>query len=156
MFQLNDLQNITDIVKIKAMLVPKEHGNFEVYVPKSTREYFSDPSAIAMDYALLAFAGQKLQEVAGSLSYVFISPDLHESVPFIVGDADAEDLANVLLELSYYYGFNDYGDDEEFSYMDIDQFVSDVNSGFIEAACPDFVAVSNEFFRRDEGEENDE
>jgi hypothetical protein len=155
MIDLLDLRDKTGIEEITKILVPEEDGTFEIYVPKSTQEFFSDPNEVAMDYAQLAYAGQLLKNICQEFNYEFVHPTEHESVLFTLKNLDVDELANALIELSYYYGLNDFEDEEEFTYEDIDQYIGDVNDGKTEAACPDFVEVCNEFFKRAEetGEE---
>lgn len=155
MIDLLEIRDKTDIQEIKKILISEEDGTFEIYVPKSTG-IFSDPDAVGEDYALLAFAGQELKDIAQEFSYKVVPPTEHESVLFTVEGVELDKLANTLLELSFYYGLNEFEDEDEFTYMDVDQYIADVNDGKIDAACPEFVEFSNEYFERGSEDNDDE
>src|ERR1700722_16498215 len=93
------------------LLLEQKEQPFEIYVPKETQRFFSERSAIASDYANLAYAGQRLFEVAKSFTYEKVPPDLHESVLFEVATENITGLAQALLDVSYGY-VNDHEDED--------------------------------------------
>jgi hypothetical protein len=74
----------SNIQEIVDMLLEQRSQPFEIYAPKSTQLHFSEQTAIADDYALLAYVGQRLKEVSDEFSYEYVSPNEHESVLFEV------------------------------------------------------------------------
>jgi hypothetical protein len=106
---------------------------------------FSEQSAIADDYALLAYVGQRLNDVSDEFSYEYISPDKHESVLFEVKTNKIEKLAETLLELSYNFN-NDPDPDEYIPFEDVNDFIDKVQALEITPACPDFIEVYMKFY----------
>ncbi len=102
MIEIQDIttSNIQDIIDI---LQGESDQPYEIYAPKSTQLYFSEDSAISDDYALLAYVGQKLHDIADEFSYGYVGPNQHDSVLYEVKVKDIQVLAKVLLELSYQY-----------------------------------------------------
>jgi hypothetical protein len=72
MIEIQEIKNVTteDIINL---LLDEKKQPFEIYVPKSTQLGFSSNENITDDYAMLAFAGQKLSEAANDFSYNYVS-----------------------------------------------------------------------------------
>jgi hypothetical protein len=146
MIEIQDIttSNIQDIIDI---LQGESEQPFEIYAPKSTQLYFSEDSAIADDYALLAYVGQKLHDIADEFSYGYVSPSQSDSVLFEVKVGDIQVLAEVLLELSYEFA-NTAGDE----YMPrevVYDFIDKIQKSEIVPACPDFVDDFESFNHKD-------
>jgi hypothetical protein len=143
MIEIQEIRT-TNIQEIVDMLLEQKLQPFEIYTPKSTQLHFSEQSAIADDYALLAYVGQRLRDVSDEFSYEYVSPDEHESVLFEVKTNNIEKLAETLLELSY--NFNNAPDSDEYiPFEDVNDFIGKVQALKIIPACPDFIEVFGEF-----------
>lgn len=152
-----EIQNIIDATKedIMNLLLSEEGNTFEIYIPKSTQMYFSSNENIAMDYAMLAYAGQKLKEVADEFEYNTVQPHQHNSVLFKIKPFSTEYLADALLEISY--GYENDPELEQYPYMElVDQFISDVEDLKIIPACPDFIDYYNDFIKQVEDNDDEE
>lgn len=137
MIQIQDIKSVL-IEEIVNLLLDEKVQPFEVYVPKSTQLFASTYRNIADDYAMLAFAGYKLNEVADEFSYSYISPANHDSVLFELKANNIEQLAETLLYISYGYG--NEPQDEEVSYLDdVYDFIEEVSKGRIMPVCSDFI-----------------
>lgn len=144
--------NIDDIINL---LLDKDEQPFEIYVPKSTQLYSSTSEDIANDYAMLAYAGQKLSEVADEFSYDYVSPSNHESVLFEIKTNNLKRLAETILNISY--GYDNEHDDEELYYLDdVYDFITKVTTKEILPVCPDFIEDWQEYNNVDEIEDGDE
>lgn len=142
-----EIQNIIDKdeKEIINLLLNEKEQPFEIYIPKSTKLYFSESSEIANDYAMLAYAGQRLSEVAQEFDYWYVSPVDHKSVLFEITAKDIELLANTILYLSD--GYNNPSEDG-FSYIDeVYSFIEKVKSKEIIPICPDFIEDYEEYSR---------
>lgn len=151
MIEIQDIidKNERDIIDL---LLDEKEQPFEIYVPKSTVLFGSTSSDIADDYAMLAFAGQKLSEVAEEFDYNYVSPSDHESVLFEVTTKDIQSLAKAILYISY--GYNNESDGDEVFYLDeVYDFIEKVNSGEVNPICEDFIEDFNEYYK--EIEEDD-
>lgn len=125
-------------------LLLSEGKPFHIFVPKETQLFYSSNNDIASDYAYLAYAGQRLAEISNSFNYEQIPPSAHESVEFILNVDNMDQLAEVLLEISYGYG-ND-PEKEDFSYFEIvAEFMDKVDDAEITPACPYFVKIHKEY-----------
>lgn len=143
MLDLQELQNLTE-GQIVELLLKQNLQPFEIYIPKSTQKYFSDPESIAIEYAELAYAGQRLSDISDSFEYEEVKPEDHESVLFKISISDLKKLAGTLLEISYGY-IND-SPDEEFIYAElVEEFLGDVEDSKIVPVCPYFIEVYKEF-----------
>lgn len=142
MIEIQDIVNdkIEDIIDL---LLNEKEQPFKVYIPKSTRLFFNESSEIANDYAVLAYAGQRLSEAAEEFNYWYISPVDHKSVLFEIKTNDIELLANTILYLSY--GYNNQ-QEIGFSYLDeVYCFIEKVKSKEIIPVCPDFIEDYEEY-----------
>ncbi len=137
MIEIQNVSNVTldDLVN---MLLDEKKQPFKIYVPKSTQLFASSHEDIANDYAMLAFAGQKLNEVADEFSYYYVSPSEHDSVLFEVKVKDIRRLAEVILFIST--GYNNVAVDEETDYYgEVYDFIEKVENREINPICPDFI-----------------
>lgn len=144
MIEIQNIQNARaeDILNL---LLAEKGQPFEIYVPKSTQLCFRPMKSIADDYAMLAFAGQKLSEAADEFSYSYISPVEHESILFEIKTNDIKQLAEAILLITY--GYNNAPEDEEIYYLDeVYDFIDGVNKGEIIPVCPDFVNDHREYY----------
>jgi hypothetical protein len=137
MIEIQEIRT-ANIQKIVDMLLEQKFQPFEIYAPKSTQLHFSEQSAIADDYALLAYIGQRLKDISDEFSYKYVSPNEHESVLFEVKTNNIEKLAETLLELSYNFN-NDPDSDEYIPFEDVYDFIDKVHALEIIPACPDFI-----------------
>jgi hypothetical protein len=147
MIEIQKIENVTT-EDITNLLLNEKEQPFEIYVPKSTLLFSSSSEEIAIDYAMLAFAGQKLSEVADKFSYNYVPPAYHDSVLFKVETNKIKQLSEIILFISYGYN-NDAPEDEEMDYpTEVDDFIDQVNAGKIFPACPDFIKDSQEYFKQ--------
>lgn len=149
MIEIQDIttSNIQDIIDI---LQGESDQPYEIYAPKSTQLYFSEDSAISDDYALLAYVGQKLHDIADEFSYGYVGPNQHDSVLYEVKVKDIQVLAKVLLELSY--EFSNTAGDEYMPRESVYDFIEKIQKSEIIPACPNFVD-DFESFNHEEVEE---
>ncbi|NDV80137.1 MULTISPECIES: hypothetical protein [unclassified Dysgonomonas] len=155
MIEIQDIQtnNIDDIIN---RLLDEKEQPFEIYVPKSTQTFSSSNRDIANDYAMLAFVGQKLDEVADDFTYYYVSPSAHDSVLFEVKTNNIKQLAETILNISYGYG-NDSEEDEIYFLDDVYDFIEKVITGEVVSVCPDFIEDYQEYNEyADESEGSDE
>ncbi|OJV81783.1 MAG: hypothetical protein BGO34_08325 [Bacteroidia bacterium 44-10] len=152
MIEIQDIQT-NDVDDIIARLLDEKAQPFEIYIPRSTQVFHSSNVNIENDYAMLAFAGQKLSEIAYKFSYHYVSPSDHSSVLFEIKTNEINKLAEVILDISYGYG-ND-PDGEEIYYLDdVYDFIEKVKKEEITPVCLDFI---EDYLRYNEsGAENDE
>lgn len=137
MIEIQNISNAT-IDDLVNLLLDEKTQPFEIYVPKSTQLFASSNENIANDYAMLAFAGQKLNEVADEFSYDYVSPSDHDSVLFEIKAKDIKALAEVILFISY--GYNNESEGEEVYYSDeVYDFIEKVEGGKVVPVCPDFI-----------------
>lgn len=135
-----EIQNIRNsaLSEVLNLLQQDSRQPIEVWIPKSTKEFFNSNEDIALDYAMLAFAGQRLKEISDSFSYDYISPSDHNSVRFEITTNEMNRLAEVLLYISY--GYNNEPVGEEIYYLDeVYDFLSMVECGEFAPACEDFI-----------------
>jgi hypothetical protein len=142
MIEIQDISNAT-IDDLVNLLLDEKAQPFEIYVPKSTQLFASSSEEIAIDYAMLAFAGQKLNEVSDEFSYYYVSPSDHDSVLFKIKAKDIRQLAEALLFISY--GYNNEFEDEIYYWGEIDDFIEKVKNGEIIPICPDFIKDHQEY-----------
>jgi hypothetical protein len=153
MIEIQKIKNLTteDIINL---LSDEKMQPFELYVPKSTQLFFSSNENIADDYAMLAFAGQKLSEIADEFSYSYISPANHDSVLFKIKTSDIKQLSEVILFISF--GYNNEPENEEIYYLDnVYDFIDKVNAGEIIPVCPDFVKNYREYSTQVDEDDSD-
>ena len=154
MIEIQDINNAT-IDDLINLLLDEKVQPFEIYVPKSTQLFASTYEDVANDYAMLAFAGQKLNEVADDFSYHYVSPSEHESILFEVKTNDINRLAKSILFVSY--GYNNEPHNEEIDYLDyVYDFIEKVNVNEIVPACPDFIEDYREYKEQANGEEDED
>ncbi len=136
MIEIQDIENSSkeDIINL---LLDEKFQPFEIYVPKETVLFSSSDEDIAHDYAVLAYAGQKLKEASDSFEYGYISPSEHSSVCFRILAKNIERLASEIFDISLWY-FNDFLEDD-FYLDEVYQFIEDVGNSKIKPACPDFI-----------------
>jgi hypothetical protein len=152
MIEIQEIKT-ANIQEIMDMLLEQSFQSFEVYAPKSTQLAFSEQLAIADDYALLAYVGQRLKDVSDEFSYTYIPPDKRESVLFNIKTNKIEKLAKTLLELSYNFN-NDLVSDEYIPFEKVYDFIDKVQTLEIIPACPDFIDIFREFVDESEKESN--
>jgi hypothetical protein len=147
------IQNIVDMVKedVINLLLDQKEQPFKIYIPKSTQLFSSTNRDIAIDYAMLAYAGQLLKNSSDKFDYEYISPDKHKSVLFEIYTKNIEKLADAILEISY--GYNNESDDvdEMFFHENAEQFLDDVNTEKLIPSCPDFIDDYNEYIEEEDG-----
>lgn len=154
MIEIQDISNTTidDLVNI---LLDEKMQPFEIYVPKSTQLFASTYEDIANEYAMLAFAGQKLSEVADEFSYYYVSSTDHKSVLFEIKTKDIKQLAETILFISY--GYDNEPEDEEIYYLDeVYDFIEKVKSDKIIPVCPDFIEDYQEYIEQANNSKNDD
>lgn len=148
MIELQDIRtnNVDDIINL---LLEEEQQPFEIYAPKSIQLYLSTSEDIANDYAMLAYTGQKLNEVADEFSYYYVSPSEHESVLFEIKTNNIKQLAEAILNLSY--GYSNEPDGEEKYYLaDVYDFIEKVLKNEIIPVCSDFIEDYQEYANKSE------
>jgi hypothetical protein len=153
MIEIQEIKNAVaeDIINL---LLAENEQPFEIYVPKSTQLFFSSNENIADDYAMLAFAGQKLSEIADEFSYNYISPANHNSVLFEIKTSDIKQLSEIILFISF--GYNNEPEDEEIYYLDeVYDFIDKVNAGEITPVCPDFIEDYQEYATQVDEDDSD-
>lgn len=141
-----ELQNIrtNNIDNIINLLLDEKKQPFEIYVPKSTQLNFSISEDIANEYAMLAYAGQKLSEGMDEFSYDYVSPSDHKSVLFEIKTNNIEQLAETIFNLSY--GYNNEPEGEEIYYFDdVYDFIEKVLKKEIIPVCSDFMEDYQEY-----------
>lgn len=162
MIDLPDLEDM-NVEQIKSLLIVENSNIIEIYLPKTTQQYFNEPADIAYDYAYAAYAAQELSKVSNILEYEFAEPAEFESYMFKINFEDPELLAETLYEISSLYGFNEVDadgedDDErgsdEPNIEDVNQFIYEVENGQITSVCPDIVEIYAQFIPA--GEDDDE
>ena len=149
MIEIQNVSNTTldDLVN---MLLDEKKQPFKIYVPKFTQLFASSHEDIANDYAMLAFAGQKLNEVADEFSYYYVPPSDHDSVLFEVKAKDIRRLAEVILFIST--GYNNEAENEETDYSgEVYDFIEKVEKRTINPICPDFIEDYQDHVVTDEG-----
>jgi hypothetical protein len=155
MIEIQDVQT-NDIDDIINRLLGEKEQPFEIYVPKSTQTFASSNRDIANDYAMLAFVGQKLNEVADDFTYYYVSPSAHDSVLFEVKTKKIKQLAETILNISYGYS-NDSEEDEIYFLDDVYDFIEKVTTGEVISVCPEFIEDYQEYNGyADESEGSDE
>lgn len=151
-----EIQNIsnTTIDDLVNLLLDEKTQPFEIYVPKSTQLFASSNEDIANDYAMLAFAGQKLSEVADEFSYYYVSPSDHDSILFEIKAKDLKPLAETILFISY--GYNNEPEGEEIYYLDeVYDFIEQVEEDKSSAVCPDFIEGYREYSQVTDDKDDD-
>jgi hypothetical protein len=157
MIDLPDLEGL-DIEQIKSLLTGEKSSTIEIYLPKTTQQYFNEAVDIAYDYAFAAYSAQELSRVSGILKYHFAEPAEFESYMFTINFSDPDILAETLYQISCLYGFNETSKDDndeeneigEPNIEDVDQFLYEVESGQVIAVCPDIVQVYIQFIPAEE------
>lgn len=162
MIELQDLEGISHEGLVD-LLLDQNTQPFEIYIPKTTRQFHSPSGAIAYDYAYLAYSGQLLGDAAQQFFYEEVTPDLHESVLFRVSTSNITGLAAALIQIAFLYGFvpNPDGeeDDDENSLMraeTVEDFLDKVESRALVPFCPYFIEVYNDFNTNDEDDQEDD
>lgn len=150
-----DLANIKNANKedIVSLLVLEQTNEFEIYVPKYTQQFFSEREEIAYDYLRLAFAGQLLNSIEGNIEYEDVSPTEHESIGFTLNTSKIDELAEVLLLLSYGYENGDEEESEIFS-DSLYEFLDETPEEQI--ICSEFIDYFKEFSQEEDSDENEE
>jgi hypothetical protein len=137
-------------------LVDKENTtDYEIFVPKSAKLFFSEKSEMVADYVEAAYSGQQLANIAEAFDYDPVSPETYESILFEVRTSDIDKLTDTILQITYVY-VNDHPEDESFR-DELYQYIDDVNEGKIQPACPYFIEIINEIANEieEENEDND-
>lgn len=150
MLELQDFKNLTkdDILKL---LEEQNSTSLEIAVPKETKEFFSERFAISIDYGNLAYAGQRLSELATDFQYSKVPPSEHESAIFTVTVSDLALLAETLLEISY--GYVNDPEDEDFSFDEmVEDFLYQVDQEEVTPACPYFIEIYKEYMDEEENQ----
>lgn len=143
MIEIQDITALTheDIVN----LLLEEGQPFEIYLPKSSQQFFSSTQDLAIDSAEAAYAGQLLSEVADEFEYDYVSPAEHKSVRFTIKCSNILKLSEVLYEISFACGREYEDSDPETFYMLATYFLEDVQEGRVEPKCPEFAEDFFEF-----------
>ena len=135
------------VEEIITLLKSENTDNFEIAVPKSSQEFFSERESIARDHLYLAYAGQLFSEIAETFSYDHITPDVHQSVVFYIKPGNIEELAEVILNISY--GCENGDEDDQWNFSeDLNCFEDDLQT--TKLACPEFIEYFNEFSDEEE------
>lgn len=113
----------------------KKDSKLEIYVPKSTQQFFSASENIANEYITLATVGQILSEASSVFGYEQVPPTIHESVLFEVIPKSIDEFANALYETSFFYTDN-LGDEED------GLFISEKIGEFLEFAEKNKIACA--------------
>lgn len=150
MIEIQNIINLKETDIIDLLLDEKEQP-FEIYVPKSTKLFFSESSEIANDYAMLAFAGQKLNEVSEEFNYWYVSPANHDSVLFEIKTKNIESLAKNILNISY--GYNNQSEEDSIYLDEVYDFIEKVKLKEITPVCSDFIEDYEEY--NEESQEDD-
>ena len=95
MIDLPDLENL-DVDQIKSLLTGENNNTVEIYLPKTTQQYFNEPVDIAYDYAFAAYSAQEFSKVSNILEYEFAEPAEFESYIFKINFINPEPLAETL------------------------------------------------------------
>jgi hypothetical protein len=154
MIEVQEIKNLTteDIV---TLLLNEKEQPFEIYVPKSTQLFASTNEDIATDYAMLAFAGQKLDEVADEFSYDYVSPINHDSVLFEIKTNDIKQLSEIILFISN--GYNNDPEGEEIYYLDeVYDYLEKIKTGDTIPVCLDFIDDYQEYYEQADNDEDSE
>jgi len=127
-------------------LIDSEDEVIEVYVPKSSKLYFSERHDIAYDYIQAAYAGQKLSEISTFFEYEEVPPAIHENILLQIKVADKDILSAIIMDLTYLYDVNEDPEADEFEQLEIiSGFEGDIETEKIIPACPYFIEVWKEF-----------
>lgn len=124
----------------------KESPILDIYVPKSTQEFFSSSENIAHDYLTLATVGQILFNSSSTFNYEKVPPNKHESVLFEVTIKDLKEFISSLQEISFFYTDNvpdSEEQDELFVLERIEEFKDFAEKDQI--ACSYFYEIYREF-----------
>lgn len=143
-----EIQNIKSnkLEDIANLLLDEQEQPFEIYFPKYTVLYSSTNEDIADDYARLAYVGYRLNQVSDNINHKVVYPYDHKSVLFEVSTKNLNQLAELLLELSYLYENSDEETNEEFNYWDdVYQYIDDVECGKHISYCSEFIEIYVEF-----------
>lgn len=140
MIEIQDIKNhsVEDIIDL---LLDEKVQPFKIYVPKSTVLFSSTNEDIANDYAMLAYAGQKLSDSSDNLDYEYISPNIHSSVCFTISTKNIEKLATAIYEVSL--GYNNEAEEEVIYLDEAYQFIDDVENLKVVPACKEFIEDYN-------------
>jgi hypothetical protein len=145
MIDLVDLKEFS-LGQIADLINKEAEELIEIYVPKQTEQFFNERSDIAFDYIRAALAGQMLSDISGYFSYEEVLPEHWESILFKINVAEKEKLADVILQITYLYEFNDDPEGDEFEPQEtIERFIGDIEEGKIIPVCPYFIDVWEEF-----------
>lgn len=165
MIDLPDLEGL-NVADIELLLKKEENETVDIYLPKTTQQYFNEPIDIAWDYGFAAYSAQELSGKGTILEYEFVQPPEFESYRFSLRFTDAADLAETLYSISCLYGFNGGDEDEdseteddgnyvfEPTLEDVSQFFYEVENGKIEPVCPDIVKIYYEFMPPEDDDED--
>lgn len=143
-----EIQNINSnkLEDIINLLLDKQEQPFEIYFPKYTLLYSSTNEDIADDYARLAYVGHRLNQSSDHINYEVVYPHDHDSVLFEVTTKSLNQLAELLLELSYLYENSDEETNEEYNYWDdVYQYIDDVECKKHIPYCSEFIEIYIEF-----------
>lgn len=160
MIDLPDLEDM-DVDQIRSLLTSENSNIVEIYLPKTTQQYFNEPVDIAYDYAFAAYSAQELSKVSNILEYEFAEPTDFESYMFKINFKNPQPLAETLYQISCLYGFNGIDEDndddeseiEDPNIEDVNQFIYEVENGQVAAACPDIVQVFTQFIPAEEDDD---
>ena len=153
MIEIQDLEGL-DKEGIINLILKQKSQEIDFYIYKDTQQFFSENMDIAIDYANLAYSGQLLYDITDKFEYEEVSPVMGGDVLFKIKYKNIEDLANVLLEISYGY-VNDEDDESNFPEL-ASSYIDDAAEGLIpKVACPYFVEVYKEFSIEENDEEDE-
>ncbi|PKP19164.1 MAG: hypothetical protein CVU07_00470 [Bacteroidetes bacterium HGW-Bacteroidetes-23] len=126
------------------LLLDQKIQPFKIYIPKTTKLFFSSTEDIAEDYLKLAIVGQLLKDFADEFDYTFVPPETHSSVLFTIKTKRFDELANELLLISYFYGNESFDEDDFFedTYFEIkDDFLESIKNQNFKVACKECLDV---------------
>lgn len=137
--------------EIQELIKTETDEYLELYLPRTSKQFFSEREDIAYDYAFAAYSGQLISEDAEYFEYTFSLPSEFVSYTFKIKNFDPEALAETLYDISCLYGYTGNDEDEEnVTIEEVNQFLDDVEAGKITAACPELIAVFEEFTEEEE------
>lgn len=155
MIDITNLEKVT-IKDVKALIDREGTEIIEIAVPKSSQQFFSDPTSIAWDYAFAAYSAQELAKVGTITAHEFPEPTELESYFFTVRIADKNAFAETVYALSCLYCFTEneeFADGQAFSY--VDQFIYEVKNGEVIPVFPELIEVFEELLPEEDESENE-
>jgi hypothetical protein len=146
MIDIAELENIT-IDNLLTLIHNENNELIEIALPKSSQQYFSEPAALALDYAFAAYSAQELSNAGIIVKHDLPEPSQFQSYLFTVQIADKQLLAEVIYKLACLYGFTEYDDYEEGQGLeDVNQFIYEIDNNKIIPLFPQLIDVFKEYY----------